>query len=222
MSIKHLCIRAFRVLIMAGLLFIPAGTIHYWQAWVFLGVFVTASTFIAIYLAINNPQLLKQRVSAGPNAEKETSQKIIMTFMMIGFGALLILSSLDHRFVWSSVPFYISILGDVLIALGFILIFFVFRENSWAASTVQVAENQKVITTGPYALARHPMYTGVIVLLIGTPLALGSWWGLPCLFLITFTLVWRLLDEERFLHKHLEGYTKYTQIVKYRLIPGLW
>jgi protein-S-isoprenylcysteine O-methyltransferase Ste14 len=210
------------VIAMAALLFIPAGTFNYWQAWAFMAVFGGSSSVVTVYLARHDPQLLERRLSAGPTAEKETTQKIIMSFAMLGFIALLVFPSLDYRFGWSPVPWYLSVIGDALVALGFLLTYFVIRENSYAASTIQVAEGQKVISTGPYAIVRHPMYAGVLPMLIGMPLALGSWWGLWGLIIIIPTLIWRLLDEERFLHRNLPGYTEYTQKVRYRLIPQLW
>ena len=161
-------------------------------------------------------------MNVGPTAEKEPTQKIIMVFALLGFIALLVVPAFDRRFMWSPVSPYVSVIGDLLVALGFWLVYFVIRENSYAASTIQVAEGQTVISTGPYAVVRHPMYAGVLPLLIGTPLALGSWWGFFTLILFMPALIWRLLDEERFLHKNLPGYTEYTRKVRYRLVPFVW
>src|SRR6476661_1454916 len=188
---------------MAALLFVTAGTLDYWQAYVFMAVFVGGSTAITVYLAIKDPKLLERRMKVGPTAEKEPTQKIIMVFALLGFIALLVVPALDRRFMWSSVPPWVTVLGDILVGLGFLSVYFVIRENSYAASTIQVAEGQTVISTGPYAVVRHPMYAGVLPLLIGTPLALGSWRGLGALILFMPALIWRLLDEERFLHKNL-------------------
>jgi protein-S-isoprenylcysteine O-methyltransferase Ste14 len=224
---NSLNIRAFRLtvlgaLAMAALLFVPAGTLGYWQAWVFMAVFVGASSAIGIYLALKDPELLERRMQAGPAAEKETTQKIIMAFAMAGFIALLIFPAFDHRFGWSKLPPYVVLAGDALVALGFFLTFLVLKENSYSASTVQVVEGQKVISTGPYAIVRHPMYAGALVMLVGMPLALGSWWGLCALLFIVPVLIWRLLDEERLLRKELPGYVEYTRKVPYRLVPYLW
>ncbi len=161
-------------------------------------------------------------MKAGPAAEKETMQKIILAVAMAGFIALLLLPAFDHRFGWSKVPAYLALAGDVLVGLGFFLTFLVLRENSYGASTIQVIEGQKVISTGPYAIVRHPMYAGALVMLLGIPLALGSWWGLCALLFIVPVLIWRLLDEERLLRKELPGYVEYTQEVRYRLVPRLW
>src|SRR5262247_1040041 len=160
------------LLAMAALLFLPAGTLDYWQAYLFMAVFAGASAAITVYLAIKDPELLERRMKAGPTAEKETTQKIIMVFALLGFVALLVLPSLDHRFMWSPVSPYVSLIGNFLVALGFLLVYFVIRENSYADSTVQVDEGKTVISTGPYAVVRHPMYAGAFPLLIGMPLAL--------------------------------------------------
>jgi protein-S-isoprenylcysteine O-methyltransferase Ste14 len=210
------------IVALAALLFIPAGTLNYWQAWLFIGVFVITTGVITVYLAIHDPKLLERRMNVGPRAEREPAQKIIMVFATLGFIGMLVFPALDHRFGWSAVPASASVLGDVLIALAFLLTFFVFRENSYGASTIQVAEGQSVISTGPYALVRHPMYAGALVMLIGIPLALGSWWGLLALLLILPVLIWRLLDEERFLRENLSGYADYQTQVKYRLVPFVW
>jgi len=212
----------FGILALAALLFVPAGTLDYWQAWLFMAVFVYASGATGIYLAIHDPKLLERRMHVGPRAEKEPAQKIIMAFAMIGFVAMLVFPALDHRFGWSPVLASVSLLGDALIALGFLFTFFVLRENSYGASTIQIAEGQTVISTGPYALVRHPMYAAALVMLVGVPLALGSWWGLFVLLVILPVLIWRLLDEERFLRQKLPGYAEYQTKVKYRLAPFVW
>jgi protein-S-isoprenylcysteine O-methyltransferase Ste14 len=219
--------RAFRssllgTLIMATLLLLPAGTPNYWQAWVFMAVFVSASGAVTVYLAIHDPGLLDRRMRAGPAAEQERSQKFIISLAMTGFIGLLIVPALDHRFGWSRVPTYVCWIGDAQIAIGFLLVFFVVRVNTYAASTIQVAEDQKVISTGPYAFVRHPMYAGSFPILVGTPLALGSWWGLSALVVFVPALIWRLVDEESFLRKNLPGYTEYTDKVRYRLVPSVW
>ena len=209
---------------MAALVFIPAGTIDYWQAWFFMTcVFVeSVGRYHGVHLAIKDPKLLERRMNVGPMAEKEPTQKILMFFAMLGFIALFVFPAFDHRFGWSPVPSYISLAGDTLIAFGFLLIFIVFKVNTYGASTIQIAEGQKVISTGPYALVRHPMYAGALPLLIGVPLALGSWWGLFVLILFMPALIWRLLDEEKFLQKNLPGYTDYCQKVRYRLVRFIW
>jgi len=212
-----------RLFIILGLcLFAPARSLNFWQAWVYLIVFTVSAALITIYLSEKDPKLLERRVEAGPGAEKEKTQKIIQFFASISFFALLIIPSFDHRFGWSKVPLYIVILGYFLVVFGFFIIFLVLRENTFAAATIKVFADQKVITTGPYSIVRHPMYAGALIMLLGTPLALGSWWGLLILIPITLLIVLRLLDEEKFLSKNLPGYNEYCQKVRYRLIPLLW
>ncbi len=212
----------FGILALAALLFIPAWTLAYWQAWLFMAVFICASGAITMYLAIHDPKLLERRMNVGPRAEKEPAQKIIMVLATLGFIAMLVFPALDYRLGWSPVPASVSVLGDALIALGFLFTFFVFKENSYGASTIQIAEDQTVISTGPYAFVRHPMYAAALVMLLGIPLALGSWWGLFVLVLVLPVLIWRLLDEERFLRQNLPGYPEYQVKVKYRLLPFVW
>ena len=209
-------------LILAALLFVPAGGLNYWQAWVFMAVFMGASCVVTVYLAIHDPDLLDRRMRAGPAAEKERAQKVIMFVAMMGFLALLVVPAFDHRFGWSRVPSYVSLLGDALIAISFLLVFYVLKANTYAASTVQVSEGQKVVSTGPYALVRHPMYAGSFPMLLGTPLALGSWWGLTGLIVFVPALIWRLVNEESFLRMNLPGYTEYADKVRYRLVPYVW
>src|SRR4051794_30516390 len=226
-DMASLYFRAFRssvpgAFVMGALLFLGAGTLKYWQAWVFMAVFMGASIAITVYLAIRDPKLLERRMRAGPTAEKETTQKIIMFLAMMGFVGLLVVPAFDRRFGWSSVPPYACLIGDALIAISFVFVFRVLKINSYSASTIQVAEDQKVVSTGPYALIRHPMYAGSLPMVVGTSLALGSWWGLGALVLFIPALLWRLLDEEKYLKRNLPGYTEYTHKVRYRLVPHLW
>ena len=208
--------------VMAALLFLPAGTIRYWQAWAYLAVFFGASFLITLYLAKNDRALLKRRLSGGPWAEKEPAQKIIMVFTSIGFIALMVVPALDFRFGWSTVPLPLVVAGDVLVVIGYIIIFLVYKENTFTSATIELADDQRVISTGPYALVRHPMYAGGMLYLLGTPLALGSWWGLvPFVAMMPF-LIWRLFDEEEFLARNLTGYTEYRNKVRFRLVPEVW
>jgi protein-S-isoprenylcysteine O-methyltransferase Ste14 len=207
---------------MAALLFIPAGTFNYWQAWSFLTVYFAWSLAITLYLMKKDPDLLARRMSGGPQAEKETSQKIIMSFTSLGFIGLLVVPALDHRFGWSHMPAYAALAGDLLVAIGWLAIFFVFKENTFTSATIELAPDQKVISTGPYARVRHPMYAGALVMLFGIPIALGSWWGLLVMPAIILAVIWRLLDEEQFLTRNLPGYREYQHKVRYRLIPDVW
>jgi protein-S-isoprenylcysteine O-methyltransferase Ste14 len=212
----------FLLLVMAALLFIPAGTLDYWQAWTFLAVYFTSSLAITLYLIKKDPKLLARRMRGGPAAEKEPTQKIIMFFASLGFIGLIVVPALDHRFAWSHMPPYVSLAGDALVALGWRAIFFVFRENTFSSATIELAPDQKVVSTGPYALVRHPMYAGGLVMFLGIPIALGSWWGLLVIVTMTPALIWRLLDEEKFLARNLPGYAEYQKRVRDRLIPLVW
>jgi protein-S-isoprenylcysteine O-methyltransferase Ste14 len=207
---------------MAALLFVPAWTLDYWQAWAFLTVFFAGALAITLYLMAKDRKLLQRRMSGGPAAEKERAQKIIMSFASLGFIGLLILPALDHRLGWSRMPGFVALAGDALVALGFLAIFFVFKGNSFSSATIELAPDQKVISTGLYAVVRHPMYAGALVMLLGMPIALGSWWGLLALAEMMPALIWRLFDEEKFLARNLPAYTEYQQKVRFRLIPHVW
>ena len=207
---------------MALVLFLPAWTIDYWQAWVYLGIFFGASIPITVYLMKNNPALLRRRMRAGPTAEKRKSQKIAMLLASTGFIAVLVVPCFDHRFGWSNVPLYGFFLGDVLTALCFYIKFLAYKENPFTSATIEIAEDQEVITTGPYSVVRHPMYVGGLLLFLGTPLALGSYWGLLTFGATLPALIWRLLDEEEFLTQSLSRYAEYCAKVRWRLIPGIF
>jgi protein-S-isoprenylcysteine O-methyltransferase Ste14 len=209
-------------LVMALLLFIPAGSLSFWHAWVYLAIFFTAAALTTRYLMKKDPALLSRRLKGGPLAEKEPTQKIIMLFTSIGFIALLVVPALDFRFGWSAAPPWLVVVGDLLVTIGFYFIFLVYKENTFTSATIEVAEGQKVITTGPYAKVRHPMYASALLYLFGTPLALGSYWGLLALAVTMPFLIWRLFDEERFLAKNLPGYVDYQRRARWRLIPGIF
>jgi protein-S-isoprenylcysteine O-methyltransferase Ste14 len=210
------------VVTLAAALFIPAWTLNYWQAWVFLAVFSIAVLAITIYLIKKDPGLLERRIKAGSGAETQRSQKIIQFLAAIAFMSIFILSALDHRFTWSFMPSYLVVAGDFLVALGLLVVFFVFRENSFASATIEIAAEQKLVATGPYAIVRHPMYSGAFIMLLGVPLALGSLWGLITVIPIMVVIIWRLVDEEKFLQKSLTGYSDYQNNVKHRLLPFIW
>jgi len=223
---KSLIIPAIRnfllgVIALGVVLFLPAGTLNYWQAWVFTILFMVLVTTQGIYLSIKDPELLERRKQIAPAAES-TRQKIFIIVGLLGDFCLIVFSALDHRFGWSQMSPFVSLIGEGLVVLSFLVYYFVFRENSFAASSIQTFEGQKVISTGLYARVRHPKYVGDLLLVIGIPLALGSWWGLAFLALVIPALGWRILDEEKLLKKDLPGYTDYTQKVRYRLVPYLW
>jgi protein-S-isoprenylcysteine O-methyltransferase Ste14 len=204
------------------LIFLPAGTLAYWQGWTFVAVFSVSTSIIGIYLALANPALLERRMKVGPAAETRPVQKIIIAVSFAVFCLMLIVSVLDHRFGWSHVPTWLSVVGNALVAVGLMIDLRVFRENSYGASTIEKMEGQKVIATGPSALVRHPMYVGVLIMVLGTPLALGSRWGLILAIATIPILALRILDKERMLRDELEGYQAYARDVRYRLLPGIW
>jgi protein-S-isoprenylcysteine O-methyltransferase Ste14 len=210
------------VVLLGVLLFVPAWTLNYRQAWAFIAVFMVSVTIIGLYLSLKDPALLERRKKFGPSQETSPAQKVIMALAVLSSLMLLVFSALDHRFGWSHVPTVVSLLGDVLVALGLMIDLVVFRENSYGGSTIETATDQKVISTGLYGLVKHPMYVGVLVMLIGVPLALGSYWGLAFLAISVPVLAWRILDEEKLLNKDLAGYVEYTRRVRYRLVPHLW
>ena len=224
---NQLVIRAFAgllflLIVMAIIIFVPAWTLDYRQAWIFLVVFFVPPLLITIYLMKHDPKLLERRTTAGPGAEQERIQNIIQALAGLAFIAIFIVSALDHRFGWSTVPAYVTALGDVLVIFGFYLVFLVFKENTFASGTIEVVAERRVISTGPYALVRHPMYIGALVMLVGVPLALGSWWGLLAIIPMIIVLILRLLDEEKFLAKNLAGYSDYQSKVRYHLFPLIW
>jgi protein-S-isoprenylcysteine O-methyltransferase Ste14 len=211
----------FLVISMAALLFISAGTLDYWQAWTLLAVYFAPSLAITLYLMKKDPKLLERRMRGGPAAEKEPAQRVIMFFASLGFIALIVVPALDHRFGWSYMPPIMSTAGDAFVLLGWLAIFLVFKENTFTAATIQLAPGQIVVSTVPYAL-RHPMYAGALVMFLGIPIALGSWWGLLVFVVMIPALIWRLLDEEEFLANNLAGYLEYQKKVRHRLIPLVW
>jgi protein-S-isoprenylcysteine O-methyltransferase Ste14 len=210
------------VVAMGLVLFASAGRLRYWQAWVYLAVFTAMSTFTTLDLLKRDAALLERRLRAGPTAERRGAQKLIMLCTSIGFIALLVVPALDVRWGWSSMTPGVVVLGDALVAIGFGGIFLVYRANTYTSATIEVAEGQTVISTGPYAIVRHPMYASGLLYFAGTPLALGSCWGLLVVAVVMPFLIWRLLDEERFLAGNLQGYTEYQMRVRYRLVPFVW
>ena len=218
---KTLVSGVVQLVVLGLLLFWPAGTFDYWQAWVL--VVLAISTWISgVYLLRADPATLEGRTRGGPTAETRTVQKVAIGGLWLSLATMLVVSALDHRFGWSAVPTAISLVGDVLVAVGLGLPVLVVSQNSYAATTVRVRAAQKVVSTGLYGLVRHPMYTGNVVMMVGIPLALGSYWGLAFVVPGLLVLAWRLRDEEKLLQEELDGYREYTQQVRYRLVPGMW
>ncbi len=204
------------------LLLLLAGTFNYWQAWVFIILLAVSQTVAVIYWALTNPATLQRRTRSGPTAETRTIQKIIITGVWLSLFAMVVFSAFDHRFGWSRVPVAVSLIGDALVAIGIGVTMLVIIQNSYAAATVRVEAGQKLVSSGVYRFARHPMYVGNVIMMMGIPLALGSYWGLLLVIPGMAVLVFRILDEEKLLTQELAGYREYTQQVRYRLVPYVW
>ena len=201
------------------MLFLPAGTLDYWQAWLFLVVLFVPVLFLCAYFVKNDPALLKRRLMFKEKGENQ--KKIINSskaFFFIGF----LVPGLDRRFGWSAVPFELVLLADAVFLLGYYLTFLVFKQNSFAGRTVEIFKGQKLVTTGPYSSVRHPMYSAQLLIYLSLPIALGSYWALIFFLAMPAVLVYRLLDEEKILRKGLAGYNAYCKKTPYRLIPFVW
>jgi protein-S-isoprenylcysteine O-methyltransferase Ste14 len=204
------------------MLFLPAGTFDYWQAWVLIALFTLPTWILSIYMLRNNPAALERRLRAEAVGETRMLQKVIASFALLLLMASMVFSALDHRFGWSPVPPALCLVGDVVVAIGLGFAILVMIQNAYAGTTVLVEAEQRLVSTGLYGLVRHPMYTGNVIMMVGIPLALGSSWELVFVIpgLVVFGL--RIRDEEALLTQELSGYREYTQQVQYRLVPYVW
>jgi len=209
------------MIVLGAILCLLAGSWTYWRGWVLTVLFVFLTSAQGVYLAIKDPELLKRRTQVAPEGESK-AQRIFIIVGLLSMLGLFIVSALDRRFGWSQMPLIVSAIGDALLVFSFYLYYLVFRENSYAATSIKTFEGQKVISSGVYGIVRHPKYVGDLFLIIAIPLALGSWWALVLIVVTLPGLVWRILDEEKLLNKDLPGYVEYTQKVRYRLVPYLW
>lgn len=208
---------AFPVLI--AMLFLSAGTFAYWEAWVYLAVLIIPMSFVLVYLLNRAPELLERRMRL---KEKEPAQKIILIVAFFCFLFAFLLPGLDQRFAWSQVPAFAVIIADVIVLIGYGIVFLVFRENPYASRVIEVERGQKVISSGPYAVVRHPMYLGESLMFVFSPLALGSYWAMIPAVGIVLLLVARIKNEEYVMMRELKGYPEYMQKTEHRLIPGVW
>jgi protein-S-isoprenylcysteine O-methyltransferase Ste14 len=203
-------------------LFWPAGTFNYWQAWVFIGIFTVVSAGPTIYWGLRKPEVLRRRMRSGPIAETRPAQKIATVGIVAIVVAMSVVSALDHRFGWSQVPVSVVVIGQILVAVGLSLATMVVNQNSYAAATITVEADQPVVSTGLYGIVRHPMYAFALIMIVGMPLALDSYWGLITVVPAVVVLAFRTVDEEKMLRQELAGYDEYTHNVHYRLVPGVW
>jgi protein-S-isoprenylcysteine O-methyltransferase Ste14 len=213
---------ALSLVVFMAMLFIPAGTLQFWPGWLYGFIFAASTTAISVYFLKHDPKLVERRMKVGPAAEQRPAQKIIMAITLAGFILLIVLPGLDYRWHWSSMPPWLVLAANVVLALSFAIFFIVLKQNSYAASTIRVEADQPVVSTGLYAIVRHPLYSGALLLMLVTPPALGSYWTLLVVFALIPVLMWRLLDEERFLKQNLPGYADYCRATRFRLIPLIW
>jgi len=213
-------IRFVLAIIILGLnFFLPAGSIKFWEAWVYMGILFIPMIFVLIYLLKNDPELLERRMKM---KEKEEPQKVFIKLSFLVFFIAFIIPGFDYRFEWSEVPFIVIIIADLFIFIGYLLFFLVLKENTYASRIIEVEKGQKVISTGPYAIIRHPMYVAVLMMYVLSPLALGSYWAVLAILPLPVLVIFRIKSEEKILIDKLPGYREYTQKVKYRLIPYIW
>ena len=221
-TLQMLAYTVFSIVFFGLLLFWPAGTFDYWQAWVFIAVFVVGAMVPTIYRAVAYPDAFRRRTRSGPFAETRTVQKLINVGIMLAVVATGVVSAVDHRFGWSTVPTAVVVVGNVLVVTGLGLAELVVIQNNYAAATITVEEEQPVVSTGLYGLVRHPMYVGALIMMVGMPLALASYWALLTIIPGVLVFAARISDEEEALRQDLDGYEEYTEKVQYRLVPGVW
>lgn len=201
------------------LVFIPAGTLSYFNGWLFIGLLFIPMFIFGIYLFFKKPELLRRRLN---NKEKEGTQKFVVLISALLFIGGFIVCGLDYRYGFSKLPDYIVIIGSVMLLIGYALYIEVMRENEYLLRTIEIEKEQKVVDTGLYGLVRHPMYLSVILLFLSFPLVLGSLYGFYIFLIFPLVLIIRIRNEEKILVKELKGYSKYKLKVKYKLIPFIW
>jgi protein-S-isoprenylcysteine O-methyltransferase Ste14 len=221
-ALQTLASTVFGVVFFGLALFWPAGTFDYWQAWVFMAAFMVSTMGPTLYIAVKMPDALRRRMRAGPFAETRTLQKVVIAGTILAVVAVLVISAFDHRFGWSTVPTPVIIGGNVLVFVGLTIAQVVVVQNNYAGATITVEAGQQLVSTGLYGLVRHPMYFGTLIMMIGTPLALDSYWGLLAIAPALLILAVRIDDEETMLREELSGYDAYMDKVHYRLVPGVW
>ncbi len=219
MSKRVLRLALLIFIILVVIFFAPARTLRYWEAWIYIGIIFSCASLVVIYFLRHDPGFLERRLRT---KEKVKEQKIIIRLAWLLFIPTFLIPGFDRYYGWSDVPLYLVIIGDVMVLTGYLIVFRVFRENSYASRVIEVNEGQKVITTGPYSAVRHPMYTGNLLMYLFTPIALGSYWALTGSVVITVVILFRIFSEEKFLIDNLYGYKEYIQKTRYRLLPYIW
>jgi protein-S-isoprenylcysteine O-methyltransferase Ste14 len=221
MTLKARLISRYLVVsvICAAFLFLPAGTFNFWPAWVFLAMLLIPMLIASVYFYRRDPQLVESRMRTKENVRE---QKFIMKLANVLFAAVFLLPGFDHRFGWSHVPLWLTILSQVIALAAYLQTFWVMKVNSFASRVIEIQSGQKVISTGPYRFVRHPMYSGALVMFLFMPLALGSYWTLPAAALIVPVIIFRLLNEEKVLREQLPGYSEYCEQTHFHLVPFVW
>jgi len=205
--------------VLAAFFFLPAGTWNYPEAWVYIAILFIPMLFVLNYLMKNDPALLERRMRM---RETQSVQKKVISLSWVYFLLAFLLPGFDKRFGWSNVPFVVALAASLIVLVSYLAVIQVFKTNSYASRVVEIMKGQKVISTGPYAVVRHPMYVAVSFMYVASPLALGSYWAMIPAALIIPLLMARIKNEEEVLEKELDGYKEYKQKTKYRLIPGIW
>lgn len=206
------------MIVMGLMLFLPAGSLRFWEAWIWWSIISAMTLFITTYFVRKDPGLLSRRMNVKEKEPPPGFVRILSFLSMLAY----VMPGVDYRYHWSAVPVWLIIAANALVLLGYVLIFSVFKENSYASTVIQVEKEQPVIQTGLYAIVRHPMYMGLLIMQLFTPLALGSYWALIFSFLSIPTTIFRIRKEEEVLLRDLPGYTDYYIKTRDRLIPHVW
>ena len=209
----------FGLLLVGLLLFLPAGTFAYWQAWLFIGILFVPMFIAGIVLIVRQPELLRKRLDA---KEQQQEQKWVVALSGLMFIAVFVVAGLSHRFGWYMLPDWAVFVATVVFLAAYALYAEVMRENVWLSRTIEVQENQQVVSTGLYGIVRHPMYSATLLLFLSMPLVLASPWSFAIMLLYIPIIALRIRNEEQVLERELKGYTEYRQRVKYKLIPFIW
>lgn len=217
--ISGICKLLCGIVLIGLLLFLPAGTWTYWQAWLLIGLLFFPMTCVGVWLLVTSPELLAKRLI---HKEQEKTQKHVVALSGLMFIGGFVVCGLDRRFGWSDMPVWTVVVAAVLFLLGYALYTEVMRENAYLSRTIEIQDNQELIHTGAYGIVRHPMYSATLLMFLATPVILGSWWGLLVFAVYPALIIKRISNEEQVLAKGLKGYIDYQKEVRWRLIPWVW